>query len=102
MNLQNNYYSQRLLEGISENINEVHINMQKSMKELRDQGQTLKQAHYKVKYAEGEMDLANVNINEISSKRKCQIVLMYITATGLFFVIVLLLAFKFIKAYGCY
>jgi len=98
MNLHNNDYSQRLLEGISQNIKEVQINMQNSMKELKDQGQSIKQAHNEVNYADGEMDFANVNINQISSKRRCQIVLMYITAITLFFVIVLLIGFKYLRA----
>lgn len=102
MNLHNNDYSQRLLDGISHNIKEVQINMQNSMKELKDQGQSLKKAHFEVNHADGEMDLANVNINEISSKRRCEIVLMYITAIALFFVIMLLLGFKFLRAYNGY
>jgi len=98
MNLHNNDYSQKLLEGISQNIRNVQNNMQTSMKELKEQGQGLKQAHFEVNQADEEMNLINANINEISSKRKCQIVLMYITATALFFVIMLLLVFKFMRA----
>lgn len=100
MNLHNNDYSQRLLEGITQNIMEVQLNMQNSMKELKDQGQSLKDAYYEVNNADGEMDLANVNMNEISSKRRSQIVLMYITAIALFFIIILLLGFKFMTAFN--
>jgi len=97
LNLYDNDYSQKLLEGINQNIREVQINIQNSSKELKEQGQTIKNAHNDVNIVDNEMEMANFNINEISSKRKCQIVLMYITTIVLFFAILIILSFKFLR-----
>lgn len=97
LGIHNNDFSEKLLEGINQNLKEIQINIGNSARELRDQGSSIKTSTLESENINEEVRLAEINIDELSSKKRCQVILMYLTSIILSVIIVLLLVFKFTK-----
>ena len=95
MNIHNNDFSEKLLEGIEMNLLEVNENLKNANKEMKTQAASIKITNNEINEADEDVRIADLNIDQINSKKKCQIILMYLTAIVLSIIIMLLVVFKF-------